>query len=194
MARIGLRMMPPFPSSPGRAVARTGLRMMPTFPPLSLKFRKAGFPRYGFKAGMSDGPSCRPRVLRVVQFASALRAPRCLQRRILVLSRGTRCAGAPPCKRHWPLYPRGPRSGPSYSVSVHHHLIGPIRPTRQHIAISPECGLYAMPSLCPKGLGDQRVVPGFRCLLLLCMSSSRIPGDPSTVPAQLHRRRLRPSP
>ena len=158
------------------------------------RFRKAGFPRYGFKAGMSDGPSCRPRVLRVVQFASALRAPRCLKRRILVLSRGARCAGAPPCKRHWPLYPRGPRSGPSYSVSVHHHLIGPIRPTRQHIAISPECGLYAMPSLCPKGLGDQRVVPGFRCLLLLCMSSSRIPGDPSTVPAQLHRRRLRPSP
>jgi uncharacterized membrane protein YphA (DoxX/SURF4 family) len=39
----------------GRAVARTGLRMMPTFPPLSLKFRTAGFPQYGFKAGLSDG-------------------------------------------------------------------------------------------------------------------------------------------
>ena len=55
MARIGRRMMPPFPWSPGRAVARTGLRMMPTFPPSSLKFRTAGFPQYGFKAGRSDG-------------------------------------------------------------------------------------------------------------------------------------------
>jgi len=36
-------------------VARTGLRMMPTFPPLPLKFRRADFLRYGFKAGLSDG-------------------------------------------------------------------------------------------------------------------------------------------
>jgi len=28
---------------------------MPTFPSPPLKFRKAGFPRYGFKAGISDG-------------------------------------------------------------------------------------------------------------------------------------------
>jgi hypothetical protein len=45
-------------------------------------------------------------------------------------------------------YPRGPRSGPGCSVPVRHHLIGPIRPTRRHIAISPHGGLYAMPSLC----------------------------------------------
>jgi hypothetical protein len=38
----------------GRAMARTGLRMMPTFPSLPLKSRTAGFPQYGFKAGMSD--------------------------------------------------------------------------------------------------------------------------------------------
>jgi len=36
-------------------MARTGLRMMPTFPSPSLKFRTAGFPQYGFKAGMSKG-------------------------------------------------------------------------------------------------------------------------------------------
>ena len=35
-------------------------------------------------------------------------------------------------------YPRGPRSGPGCSVPVRHHLIGPIRPTRRHIAISPQ--------------------------------------------------------
>jgi hypothetical protein len=38
----------------GKAMARAGLRMMPTFPLPSLKFRTAGFPPYGFKAGLSD--------------------------------------------------------------------------------------------------------------------------------------------
>jgi hypothetical protein len=35
-------------------MARGGLRMMPTFPWPSLKFRTAGFPQFGFKAGSSD--------------------------------------------------------------------------------------------------------------------------------------------
>jgi hypothetical protein len=39
----------------GRIEARTGLRMMPTFPRSSLSFRTAGFPQYGWKAGLSDG-------------------------------------------------------------------------------------------------------------------------------------------
>jgi hypothetical protein len=39
----------------GRTVARSGLRMMPTFPPSPLSFRTAGFPQYGWKAGVSDG-------------------------------------------------------------------------------------------------------------------------------------------
>jgi hypothetical protein len=43
---------------------------------------------------------------------------------------------------------RGPRSGAGYAVPVHLHLIGPIRPTRGHIPISPTRGLYGMPSLC----------------------------------------------
>jgi hypothetical protein len=46
-------------------VARSGLRMMPTFPPSPLSFRTAGFPQYGWKAGMSDSafpirPSLKP--------------------------------------------------------------------------------------------------------------------------------------
>ena len=44
---------------PGRAVARTGLRLMPTFPSPPLKFGTAGFPQYGFKAGVSEVPSQR---------------------------------------------------------------------------------------------------------------------------------------
>src|SRR6201982_947822 len=46
------------------------------------------------------------------------------------------------------LRPRRPRSCPIYAVSDRHPLLDPIRPTREHIAISPHSGLYAMPSLC----------------------------------------------
>src|ERR1700680_2351734 len=42
------------PLESGKAMARTGPRMMPTFPSPPLKFRTAGFPQYGFKAGISD--------------------------------------------------------------------------------------------------------------------------------------------
>jgi hypothetical protein len=148
---------------PGRAMARTGLRMMPTFPWLPLKSRTAGFPQYGFKAGISDGPSCRSRVLRIVQFASALRATRCPYRRILALSRGTRCVVAPPFKRLLPLYPRDPHSGPGYVVPVHHRLTGPMRPTPKHSPISPHGGLYALSSLCvvSRRLGDPGADPCF---------------------------------
>src|SRR5712691_379645 len=64
-----------------------------------------------------------------------------------------RCVGrdAQPCGRLGGgvvLRPRGPRSCPSYAVSNRHDLTDPIRPTREHIAISPHGGLYAMPSLC----------------------------------------------
>src|SRR5260370_5053462 len=41
------------------------------------------------------------------------------------------------------LHPRGPRSGSSYAVSDRHHLIDPIRPTREHIAISPHGGFVS---------------------------------------------------
>ena len=46
----------------GRTEARTGLRMMPTSPRSPLSFRTAGFPRYGWKVGLSDGafPIHRP--------------------------------------------------------------------------------------------------------------------------------------
>src|SRR3954467_11957047 len=37
----------------GRIEARTGLRMMPTFPRSPRSFRTAGFPQYGWKAGLS---------------------------------------------------------------------------------------------------------------------------------------------
>jgi len=163
--------------------------MMPTFPPLSLKFRTAGFPQYGFKAGYQTAPSHRQRVLRVVRLASVLRAPRFL-RLILVLSRGARRAGTPPFKRPLPLYPRGPRSGPGCVVPVHHRLTGPMRPTRRHNSISPHSGLYALPSLCAATSAPKRPASGsvLSLAFFLDMSSSRTTGSSSAVSTQfLHR-------
>jgi Sulfatase len=65
----------------GKAMARTGLRMMPTFPSPPLKFRTAGFPRYGFKAGISD------ETFPIHWFAIVLRA-RCFHRSSLLGVRG----------------------------------------------------------------------------------------------------------
>ena len=55
-----------------------------------------------------------------------------------------------------------------------------------------DCGLYEMPSLCVylQRLGDPRVVPCFRWLFSIDMSSSETPGSSSAACTQfLHRRR-----
>jgi hypothetical protein len=139
--------------SPGRAVARPGLRMMPASPPLPLKFRRADFLRYGFKAGMSDGafPSTTRSSRRAVCFR-----PLCPALPRLVPGSESRDAVRPSTsvRAECPLCPRGPRSGPGYSVPVHPHLFGPIRPTRRHNPISPLSGLYRLPSLCVGTLSD----------------------------------------
>ena len=51
---VGTRIAPRPPQS-GGIEARTGLRMMPTSPRSPLSFRTAGFPQYGWKAGLSGG-------------------------------------------------------------------------------------------------------------------------------------------
>ncbi len=134
----------------GKAMARTGLRMMPTFPSPPLKFRTAGFPRYGFKAGLSD-KAC-PVNLRAL----------CFHRSFPALCQG-RCAYEHFRASGLPLYPRGPRSGPGYAVPVHHHLVSPIRPTRGHTPTSPHWRLirdaFAVPIRI--GLGNPRLVLSF---------------------------------
>ena len=137
-------------------MARTGLRMMPTFPLPPLKFRTAGFPRYGFKAGISD------EAFPANRFAIVLRALCCHRYSLPCVRDDALIITSVRAVR--PLYPRGPRSGPGYAVPVHHHLPGPIRPTHRHSTTSPHSGLYALPSLCARlrRLGDPRVVPCFR--------------------------------
>jgi hypothetical protein len=92
----------------GKAMALIGLRMMPTFPSPPLKFRTASFPRYGFKAGLSD------EAFPTHWFAFVLRALPAVT--VIPCSEsGTMRWCAPPCERSLPLYPRGPRSGPGYA-------------------------------------------------------------------------------
>jgi len=68
----------------GKAMALIGLRMMPTFTSPPLKFRTAGFPQYGFKAGISD------KAFPKTGFAFVLRA-HCCHRVLPALCQG-RCA------------------------------------------------------------------------------------------------------
>ena len=117
-------------------------------------FRTAGFPQYGWKAGFPSGAFLDDQRLKP---APGMRCPTSslhppfvhlvVSTVVPLLCRATdsiahRRGGL------LLLHPRGPRSGPGYSVPNRHHLFGPIRPTRGHIAISPHGGLYAMPSLC----------------------------------------------
>jgi hypothetical protein len=108
-------------------MARTGLRMMPTFPSSPLRFRTAGFPQYGSKAGISDGAFPEAPDQRVSWFASALRVARG-QKDAHGQCRGLRLGTPPPFERLTSLCPRGPRSGPGCSVPIHRHLSAPSAP------------------------------------------------------------------
>ena len=88
-------------------------------------------------------------------------------------------------------HPRGPRSGPGYSVPVRHHLIGPIRPTRRHIAISPHGGLYAMPSLCGSAEATREWFRAFTAHSFLACRPLRPRGVRHRYPELRCRHRLR---
>ena len=109
------------PPQSGRIEARFGLRMMPTFPRSPLSFRTAGFPQYGWKAGMSSGAFPMRHSLSLLPAYTGHRSvcirPSCItwSLRWPALSRIAdstmhRLGG-------WVvLRPRGPRSGPGYAV------------------------------------------------------------------------------
>jgi hypothetical protein len=181
----------------GRIEARIGLRMMPTSPRSPLSFRTAGFPQYGWKAGFPSGAFLGRQRLKPApgmhRPTSSLHPPFV---RLVVTTVVPHCVG-PQTRLHtairWVLHhPRGPRSGPGYSVPGHHHLIGPIRPTRRHIAISPHGGLYAMPSLCGSAEATRERFRAFAAHSLLACHPLRPRGvRSSTVPEQRCRHSLR---
>src|SRR6516164_11758210 len=152
-------------------MARTGLRMMPTFPSPPLKFRTVGFPQSGFKAGISDA------AFPANWFAIVLRALGCQRGSLLgvrddaLISTSVRAV-----YRSTPGALAPVRVMLSRSIFTYSAPSAPLAGTsRLH-----RHGLYGMPSLCVQRqrLGDQRVVPCFRWLFFIDMSSSETPGAP----------------
>src|SRR6267143_1171602 len=133
------------PPQSGRTVARSGRRMMPLFPPPPLSTVRRVFPSTAGRLAYQTAPSLTSRWLSLHPASSASRqlcvCPSCTPWLHLTFrSVSEQCARW--CHaRSCLLYPRGPRSGLGYIVPVHHHLIGLMRPTHGHIAISPHCGL-----------------------------------------------------
>src|SRR6266404_6048134 len=167
----------------GRAMARIGLRMMPTFPSPSLKFRTAGFPQYGSKAGMSDGAFPNGAGYCVAWFASVLRAPRLHRRDPRTVPRFVARLSTS-VRADYSALPQGPslRSGfycpspsslnrPHPSHSRAHPNFTALRFIRDAFAV--RCRL-----------GDPRVVPGFHGTFLLDMLSSKTAGSPPAAFAQ----------
>jgi len=170
-------------------MARTGLRMMPTFPSSPLKFRTAGFPRYGFKASLSDS-ACLQRVavklapsmparhhsLRHPSPASAPAPWPGSESRLVRASTG-RCARGPASLPQGSLAPV--RVVLSRSISAYYD---PIRQSRRHAATSRPCRLYAAPSLCGSAEATNETFPTFTAVL-----STRA-ADPTPVGPTRHSR------
>jgi hypothetical protein len=169
-------------------MARTGLRMMPTFPSSPLKFRTAGFPRYGFKAGCQTGPSRVAPDHRVTQFATVLRARQV--RRDCLRSESESPDWLSTAVRAT-LIARPQRPSLRFGLCCP----GPSTLNRPHPPHSPAHRVFTALRLIPDAfavcahLGDPRVVPCFRCAFCLGMSSSTTPESSAAPCTQFLRRR-----
>ena len=146
--------------------------MMPTSPSPPLKFRTAGFPRYGFKASMSDEvfqtsdevkltpnmPSTRERYapsfahLRTAIGSWALSPTRSAPPRAAV-----RAATA--------ALPQGSLAPERVLLSRSITAYDPIRLSRRHATISRHCRLYVAPSLCGSASATRETSPTFIAVL-----------------------------
>ena len=145
----------------GRAMARTGLRMMPTFPSSPLSFRTAGFPRYGCKAGLSEGafprvvPTCR--ALPVCILPSCPPLPAC---------RTPLCVGARRALRHrhasgQAALPQGPSLRTGFCCPGPSTLMRPHPPHSRAQRDFAARSLYALPSLCVSASATRDWFPAF---------------------------------
>ena len=157
-------------------MARSGLRMMPTFPSSPLRFRTAGLPRYGSKAGLSDRtfpdrtsvklapsmpvacPGLSPSFVLSVAVWVLRSEPEAAARWNTATLQGPSLRSGLCCPGPSPLS----RPHPSHS-QAHHNFI----------ALLLICNAFAV----RERLGDPRVVPGFRCTFLPDMPSSTTPGS-----------------
>jgi hypothetical protein len=137
----------------GRVGARRS-SVFPMFPRSPLSFVRRVFPSTAVRLAFQTAPSLRSLGLSP--------HPACPAQHVGLRPSFVRSA-VPPYVLHWVrtvnsvahchsrsclLYPRGPRSGRGSVVPVPRRLIGLIRPTPRHIPVSPQRGLYEMPSPC----------------------------------------------
>ncbi len=80
--------------------------------------------------------------------------------------------------------PQGPSLRSGFFCPGPSSLIGPIRPTRRHITISPTLRLIRHAFAVRERLGDPRVVPGFHCSFLPGMPSPMSPGRSESFSVQ----------
>ena len=182
-------------------MARTGLRMMPTFPLSPLRFRTAGFPQYGSKAGMSDGAFSDRNPVKPAPGIPITRRrfapiPRALRSSdiVTVLCRRLPALLSTAIRTTYVALPQGP------SLRSGLYCPGPSTLNRPHPTHSPAhrnftarrfiCNAFAV----RERLGDPRVVPRFHLPFLPSMSPSMSPGRlslhiPSSfaTSADLHR-------
>src|SRR6266511_832924 len=154
-------------------MARTGLRMMPTFPSPSLKFRTAGFPRYGFKASISDEAFLTDSEVKPapgmpsssvsLSHPSRDSAPGCPSGSA---SRDTRISSRRCLRGTYSSRPQG--SLAPVRVVLSRSILAysdPIRQSRRHAAISRCHHLYAAPSLCGSAEATRETFPTFAAAL-----------------------------
>ena len=110
-------------------MARTGLRMMPTFPSSPLKFRTAGFPRYGFKAGLSAGAF--PRVASTCHALSVCILPSCPRCQRFALAVSAQCRSTL-------------RARHRHASGIHRSTPGALAPVR--VILSRSINTYQTPS------------------------------------------------
>ncbi len=164
--------------------------MMPTFPSSPLKFRTAGFPQYGFKAGVSAGafpraaPTCR--ALPVCILPSCPPLPAFL---FSALCRSS-CALKHRHSSGYAALPQGPSLRSGFCCPGPSTLMRPHPPHSQAQRDFTALQLIRPVFAVRFRLGDPRLVPCFHCSFFLNMSPSTTPGSPAAVYTQfLHRQR-----
>jgi hypothetical protein len=160
--------------------------MMPTFPSLPLKFRRAGFPRYGFKAGLSDGAFPAARGLRV---ESVCLRPSCPS---LASSFSPFCAGGRDALEHLrarggAVLPQGPSLRSRFCCPSPSSLNRPHPPPSQAHPDFAAWRFIRDAFAVRHRLGDPRVVPCFRRLFSIGMSPPETPGSSSAACTQFLR-------
>jgi hypothetical protein len=187
------------PPQSGRTVARSGLRMMPTFPPSPLSFRTAGFPQYGWKAGISDSafPMCHR-----LKPAPGIRR-RTLGLPLPFVHREVRLGSPARCRADDLLVHRlgvGFNSAPGALAPNRVILSQPIAAYQPHPTHSwahrdfADFATYTRCLRCAGAPRRPRVVPSFHCLFLPGMPPSMSPGRSESSFSRKFRFQHGPSP